>query len=103
MDRNLAAMCGAYCGDCEWKEKTGCPGCQSSQGNMFWGKCAIAGCCTKQGHEHCGMCASLPCPDLKAAFEMPEHGDNGERLANLKTWAAGKDAYVRLTKRKTEG
>jgi len=58
MDRRLIARCGAYCGDCEWKEKTGCPGCQEAQGTMFWGK--------------------------------------GERLANLKAWARGEDAYIKL-------
>ncbi len=100
MDRNLIAMCGAYCGDCEWKEKTGCPGCQACGGTMFWGECEIAKCCAGRGHEHCGLCESLACAELKAAFEMPEHGDNGERLANLKAWAMGKEEYIKLTKRK---
>ena len=100
MDKNLIAMCGAYCGDCEWKEKAGCPGCQASKGKMFWGECTIALCCMHKGHEHCGVCAVLPCKELKAVFKMPEHGDNGERLANLTMWAAGEDSYVRLTKRK---
>jgi hypothetical protein len=37
---------------------------------------------------------------LQSAFDNPEHGDNGERLANLKAWAEGKDAYISLTKKK---
>lgn len=100
MDRNLIAMCGAYCGDCEWKEKTGCPGCKACKGTMFWGECGIAKCCVEKGHEHCGLCEGLACADLQAAFDMPEHGDNGERLSNLKAWAAGKNEYIKLTKRK---
>jgi hypothetical protein len=33
---------------------------------------------------------------LQEAFDQPEHGDNGERLANLKTWARGEDSYIKL-------
>jgi len=28
MDENQVAMCGAFCGTCDWKEKTGCQGCE---------------------------------------------------------------------------
>lgn len=40
-DRSQIAYCGSYCGDCTWKEKTGCKGCQASQGNMFYGECSV--------------------------------------------------------------
>jgi hypothetical protein len=30
--------------------------------------------------------------------DNPEHGDKGERLANLKAWARGEDSYVKLGK-----
>jgi len=33
---------------------------------------------------------------LQEAFDNPEHGDKGERLANLKAWARGEDSYVKL-------
>lgn len=98
MDKQMIAMCGAYCGVCEWKEKTNCPGCQSAQGKMFWGECAIAKCSIEKGHNHCGQCSKLPCDNLQAAFDNPEHGDNGERLINLKNWKEGKDTYLELTK-----
>ncbi len=48
MDIEQIGMCGAYCGVCEWKEKTSCPGCQASKGNLFWGECAVAKCCLKR-------------------------------------------------------
>lgn len=100
MDKTLISMCGTYCGECEWKEKTNCPGCQKSQSNMFWGQCQVAKCAIEKGHNHCGHCLELPCQPLQEAFDNPEHGDNGERLANLKSWAAGNDTYLSLTKKK---
>ena len=96
MDKKLAAMCGAYCGDCEWKEKMGCAGCQVSKSDMFWGTCSVAACCAEKDYPHCGMCPDVPCEVLQAAFDHPEHGDKGERLANLKAWAVGEDTYIPL-------
>ena len=96
MDRQQIGMCGAYCGVCDWKEKTDCPGCQMAKGSMFWGECAVAMCCREKGLAHCGLCSDLPCEILQEAFDNPEHGDNGERLANLRAWAKGKDAFVEI-------
>jgi len=100
MDKNMIAICGAYCGECQWREKTNCPGCQKSQSKMFWGECGVANCSIEKGYNHCGLCSSMPCENLQEAFDNPEHGDNGERLANLKGWAEGKDTYYSLTKKK---
>ncbi|KLU61549.1 hypothetical protein CEB3_c22290 [Peptococcaceae bacterium CEB3] len=55
-------------------------------------KCSIA-----KGYIHCGFCGELPCASLQSAFDNPEHGDNGERLANLKAWANGGETYLELT------
>jgi len=96
MDRRLMARRGAYCGDCGWREKMNCPVCQMAKGNMFWGECRIAKCSIEKGIEHCGLCPSLPRNVLQEAFDDPEHGDKGERLANLKAWARGEDSYIRL-------
>lgn len=96
MDKKMIGMCGAYCGDCEWKERTGCPGCQESRSHMFWGQCQIAKCAIDNGHTHCGTCPELPCEKLVDAFNNPEHGDNGERLINLKGWAKGEETYLKL-------
>lgn len=96
MDQNMIGRCGAYCGTCAWKEGTGCPGCQFAQGSLFWGECAIARCSIDKGIEHCGFCPDLPCSILQDAFNHPEHGDNGERLANLIGWAQGRKTYLEL-------
>lgn len=96
MDKELIANCGAYCGDCEWKEKTNCPGCQKSKGEMFWGKCEVAKCSVEKELNHCGHCGQVPCAKLQEAFNNPEHGDNGERLMNLKNWAKGEHVVIKL-------
>ena len=51
--------------------------------------------------ERCSMenalfCPDLPCTELQQAFDNPEHGDHGERLANLKNWAKGDETILRL-------
>lgn len=96
MDKNLIAYCGAYCGACEWREKTGCRGCKANAGTMFWGECDKAKCCIGKGIPHCGECAELPCANLKELFEDPVHGDRGARLNNLRNWKNGLDIYEEL-------
>ena len=96
MDRQMIGICGAYCGVCEWKEKTGCAGCQANQGNMFWGESGVAKCAIEKGFEHCGLCPELPCAMLQECFDHPEHGDQGERLANLQAWARGENTVLEL-------
>jgi hypothetical protein len=49
---------------------------------MFWGVCNVANCAIARGHPHCGLCPEVPCATLQGFFDDPEHGDNGERLAN---------------------
>jgi hypothetical protein len=99
MDKRLIGRCRAFCGICEWRDRTHCPGCQANQGKMFWGQCAVATCSGAKGYQHCGFCPELPCQVLQHAFNNPEHGDSGERLANLKNWAQGGDTYLKLTRK----
>lgn len=96
MDHNMKAMCGTYCGICEWKEPFHCPGCKACHGEVFWGVCDKAKCCISKGHEHCGQCPEMPCQLLKDLFNDKEHGDNGARLNNLRNWTSGKDIYEKL-------
>ncbi|MFC2070260.1 DUF3795 domain-containing protein [Chloroflexota bacterium] len=102
MDKEMIAMCGAYCGYCEYKEKFNCNGCQLQKGELFHGTCNVATCCVEKGLLHCGLCSDLPCQALQEAFDQPEHGDNGERLANLKAWAQGSEDIIKLGSFKTK-
>ncbi|NLZ13211.1 MAG: hypothetical protein GXY29_03355 [Thermotogaceae bacterium] len=56
-----------------------------------------------KGYPHCGLCPEMPCVTLKDYFDDPEHGDNGERLANLKAWANGHWTLQALTGKKRSG
>lgn len=83
MDKQLIA----YCGICEWKDKTGCKGGKANNGVMFWGgECDKAQCCIEKGLKHCGEYAEMPCKSLKELFDDPEHGDKGARLCNLQNF-----------------
>ena len=64
---------------------------------MFWGDCLVAKCALEKGLKHCGLCSDSPCEKLQNVFDDPEHGDNGERLHNIKGWAKGEESYLKLT------
>lgn len=98
MKQEMMAYCGTWCGSCEWREKTGCKGCKLQEGRLFWGSCAVASCAIGKGLQHCGECALLPCETLQAAFDHPEHGDNGERLANLLNWKNDIESMLKVTR-----
>lgn len=88
MASDLAGMCGIYCGDCVFRKGNNCQGCRQMKGRMFWGTCEVAACCLQKELNSCGSCSGFPCGTLTAYAHHPEHGDNGERIANLETWQA---------------
>jgi hypothetical protein len=68
-EANLAAVCGIYCGGCNYLDGT-CKGCSAERGKVFWTKseeipwdvCPIWECCGEQKRlEHCGLCSDFPC------------------------------------------
>ena len=66
-DKNLAPVCGLYCGDCEYFGEQ-CRGCSHEEGKPFWTKiaemdvCPLHDCCVNEKSlEHCGLCNELPC------------------------------------------
>lgn len=96
MDMKLISMCGDYCGECSYREQVNCPTCQVARGTMFYGECQVAKCCSEKELKHCGLCDDVPCEILEVAFNHPEHGDSGERLANLRAWALGEETFVKI-------
>jgi hypothetical protein len=67
VNKDLAAVCGLFCGTCEHLGEK-CRGCGQQKGKPFWTammnveSCPLYSCCvnTKQ-LEHCGLCSELPC------------------------------------------
>jgi|SRR5450756_117654 len=66
-DEKLAAVCGLYCGPCEYLGEQ-CGGCGYIEGKPFWTSemrietCPLYDCCiNKKQLEHCGLCDELPC------------------------------------------
>lgn len=96
MDKKMMSYCGTYCESCDWSEKFNCPGCKASKSEVFWGNCKIAACAIEKEFEHCGECPNLPCSKLTDAYNDKEHGDDGERLTNLKCWKKGQVSKLKV-------
>ena len=83
---DMAARCGIYCGECEYKDKFNCSGCRKSNGKILWGVCPVAACSIAKGIDTCGDCSEFPCALLNQFAFDSEQGDNGKRIENLKAW-----------------
>lgn len=95
MSVELAARCGIYCGDCEYREKFNCPGCMKADGKMFWGNCQVAACSIAKELKHCGECGEFACEKLKEFAYDPEQGDNGQRIRSLEERnAEGTESWI---------
>jgi hypothetical protein len=94
-DVNYAAVCGLYCGGCEYLGKN-CRGCGYVEGKPFWaaqlpsGTCPFHDCCRNQKNlEHCGACQDFPCK-MFAELRDPNWSDEefqeslAKRLASLR-------------------
>jgi hypothetical protein len=60
--RQLAAVCGQYCGSCDAYRDGDCCSCAYQLGKTCQGECPIFTCCVAiRGLEHCGLCPDFPC------------------------------------------
>jgi hypothetical protein len=78
------AYCGLDCQTCTYRETSNCPGCQASKGHLFWENCPLASCCIEKELAHCSDCERFPCEQLTAFAFDKDHGDNGQRIDNLR-------------------
>ena len=82
----IESRCGILCGQCGYKESTGCVGCVSID-KPFWGEsCPVKSCCEGKAHEHCGRCPEFPCRLLNQFAYDPRQGDNGLRIEQCRKW-----------------
>ncbi len=94
-ETNLAAVCGIYCGRCEYLGEA-CKGCSVEKGKVFWTRsdqapwdiCPIWKCCVQDRQlEHCGLCPDFPCVtylDLKDPNDPQAEVHQQENIESLK-------------------
>ena len=81
-----ASRCGILCGECTYREQTGCAGCVHMQ-KPFWGdSCPVKDCCEAKQQEHCGQCEMFPCELLKQFAYDEKQGDGGKRIEQCRCW-----------------
>jgi hypothetical protein len=75
LDKNLAPVCGLYCGTCSFYQKQ-CQGCGNVKGKPFWTSqikveiCPLYDCSiNKNKIEHCGLCSQLPCKTFTSFYD----------------------------------
>ena len=82
----IESRCGILCGQCGYRESTGCKGCVSMD-KPFWGEsCPVKSCCEGKTYEHCGRCPDFPCRLLNQFAYDPRQGDDGLRIGQCRKW-----------------
>ena len=84
-EKDLAAACGLYCGDCE-HFKSQCRGCGQVQGKPFWTAqfgvevCPLYGCCINEKQlELCGLCDEFPCETFNSLRDPSMSDEEAEQ------------------------
>jgi hypothetical protein len=84
-EKNLASVCGLYCGTCEYLEKN-CQGCGNVLGKPFWTEkmnvsvCPLYNCCINNKKlEHCGLCDELACELFKRFYDPSLSPEEAEK------------------------
>lgn len=81
----IESRCGILCGECGYRESTGCSGCVNVR-NPFWGSCPVKQCCEEKTLDSCGQCHDFPCDLLNQFAYDKEQGDNGKRIEQCRVW-----------------
>ena len=83
----IESRCGLLCGECAYREQTGCKGCVKME-KPFWGeRCPVKSCCEAKGCGHCGLCNDFPCGLLNQFAYDEKQGDHGKRIEQCRAWA----------------
>jgi hypothetical protein len=98
-DPALAAICGIYCGDCNFLGER-CGGCGNTRGKPFHVEqagidvCPLYGCCVNSKKvEHCGLCDEFPCNTFSTIRDPAFTDEEFERALQdrIKTLTARKE------------
>lgn len=82
----IESRCGILCGECAYREQTGCNGCVQSDKPFWADACPVKSCCETKKHEHCGECENFSCQLLNSFAYDEKQGDNGKRIDQCKQW-----------------
>jgi len=82
----IESRCGIKCSECSFAKSMNCSGCVTME-KPFWGEsCEVKSCCESKELENCGNCVDFPCDLLNQFSYDPEHGDDGLRIKQCRSW-----------------
>ena len=76
----IESRCGILCGQCQYREQMGCPGCVNIDKPFWADACPVKACTEGKTHAHCGQCQNFPCQLLNQFAYDEKQGDGGKRI-----------------------
>lgn len=82
----IESRCGILCGQCQYREQMGCPGCVNIDKPFWVDACPVKACTEGKTHAHCGQCQNFPCQLLNQFAYDEKQGDGGKRIEQCRLW-----------------
>ena len=82
----IESRCGILCGQCQYREQMGCPGCVNIDKPFWADACPVKACTEGKTHAHCGQCQNFPCQLLNQFAYDETQGDGGKRIEQCRLW-----------------
>ena len=82
----IESRCGILCGQCQYREQMGCPGCVNIDQPFWADACPVKACTEGKTHAHCGQCQNFPCQLLNQFAYDETQGDGGKRIEQCRLW-----------------
>ncbi|MCI9288520.1 MAG: DUF3795 domain-containing protein [Oscillospiraceae bacterium] len=82
----IESRCGILCGQCQYREQMGCPGCVNIDKPFWADACPVKACTEGKTHAHCGQCQNFPCQLLHQFAYDETQGDGGKRIEQCRLW-----------------
>ena len=80
----IESRCGILCGQCQYREQMGCPGCVNIDKPFWADACPVKACTEGKTHAHCGQ--NFPCQLLNQFAYDEKQGDGGKRIEQCRLW-----------------
>ena len=82
----IESRCGILCGQFQYREQMGCPGCVNIDKPFWADACPVKACTEGKTHAHCGQCQNFPCQLLNQFAYDETQGDGGKRIEQCRLW-----------------